>query len=230
MKTVVGIDGAPGGWLAVMWGVDVRFQLFKSIRDVLDIATDVIAIDMPIGLPRLSGRAAEQAARQLLKRRSSCVFTVPARTTIEARDATFAQACAINEENSTPKRKFSKQSFGIFGKIRELDIVMTPAMQGRVHEVHPEISFAMMNDGTALETRKKDEAGRKQRTKLLLQSGFPWHRMPENQYPRKDLGRDDLIDACACAWSARRILEGKAMTLPQETETDAKSLVMSITA
>jgi predicted RNase H-like nuclease len=230
MSTVIGVDGAPGGWLAVIWGNDVRVQLLKNIRDVLAIPCGSVGIDMPIGLPVLSGRTAEKSARQLLKHRSSCVFAVPARATIEALDASYTEACTINQENSSPRRKISKQSFALFGKIRELDMVMTRVMQRQIHEVHPEVSFAVMNGGIPLGSRKKHEAGCTERISLLLKSGFPWASLPELHYRRKDVGWDDLIDACACAWSARRIREGTAITLPEEPDTDAKGLVMSIKA
>ena len=158
------------------------------------------------------------------------MFTVPARTTIEAREASYEEACSINQQNSLPRRKISKQSFAILGKIRELDDLITPAMQKRLHEVHPEVSFSMMNGGVSLKSRKKDDEGRKQRISLLIKSGFPWMLMPELHYLRKHVALDDLVDACACAWSARRISEGAAITFPHHQEYDARGLEMSIKA
>ena len=39
---------------------------------------------------------------------------------------------------------------------------------------------------------------------------------------------DDLLDACAACWSARRIAEGRAESLPREPHSDARGLRMQI--
>ena len=53
---------------------------------------------------------------------------------------------------------------------------------------------------------------------------------PQPRYRRADVGADDLIDACACAWSARRIAEGRAVSFPADPPRDARGLRMAITA
>jgi predicted RNase H-like nuclease len=44
------------------------------------------------------------------------------------------------------------------------------------------------------------------------------------------VGADDLLDACACAWSARRIAEGRAVRFPADPPQDARGLRMAIHA
>jgi predicted RNase H-like nuclease len=229
VKTVIGVDGAPGGWLAVIWGERVTHQLFPKLSDLLQLEAEIIAIDMPIGFPKLSGRTVEKTARQMLKGKASSLFSVPARAAIENEKASYHEACQINLQHSEPPKKFSKQSFNIFPKMRELDRLMTPALQARVHEVHPELSFAEMNNKQAVLSKKSTAEGRQERLALLEASGFPWSQLPCSTYLKKHVADNDIVDACACAWSARRILDGRAFSIPDTPERDAKGLVMSIT-
>jgi predicted RNase H-like nuclease len=228
MKTVIGIDGAPSGWLAVIWGKNLTHQHFQSLHDVLQLDAEIIAIDMPIGFPEFSGRTVEKIARQMLKGKASSIFSVPARAAIENEKASYHEACLINMRHSEPPKKFSRQSFGTFPKMRELDRVMTPELQARVHEVHPELSFAEMNNKQAVVSKKSRVEGREERIKLLEASGFPWPQLSGPTYLKKDVADNDVVDACACAWSARRILEGQALSIPAQLEKDARGLVMSI--
>ncbi len=228
MKTVVGIDGAPGGWLAVIWGKTVTHQLFPNLSDAMQLDGEIVAIDMPIGLPELSGRTVEKIARQMLKGKASSIFSVPARAAIESENASYQEACLINLQLSKPPKKFSRQSYGIFPKMRELDRIMTPELQTRIHEVHPELSFAEMNNRKAVLSKKTRAEGRIERIRLLSSSGFPWSQMPSATYLKKDVADNDIVDACACAWSARRILEGQALCIPDQLEMDKRGLVMSI--
>lgn len=79
---------------------------------------------------------------------------------------------------------------------------MTPARQAIVGEAHPELIFWNLA-GRARLARKTSAQGRQQRIALLEQRGFT--RLPEwlTQRHGTGIGRDDLIDACACAVAAR---------------------------
>jgi predicted RNase H-like nuclease len=228
LKTVIGVDGAPGGWLAVIWGRTVHHQLFTNLHELFQLEAEIIAIDMPIGFPKQSGRTVDKIARKILKGKASSIFSVPARAAIEPEYQTYHNACLVNLQNSNPPQKFSKQSFFIFPKMRELDHLMTPLLQARVHEVHPELSFAAMNKGQAVLSKKSQSEGRQERITLLNASGFPWSQLPSSTYLKKHVADNDIVDACACAWSARRILEGEAVTIPDQPEKDERGLVMSI--
>jgi predicted RNase H-like nuclease len=228
MRTVMGVDGAPGGWIAVIWGKTVSHRLYRSFAEILHHEADVIAIDMPIGLPTTSGRKAEREARKGLGERQSSLFPIPCRTAVMEPD--YRKACAINLLHSDPPRKISKQSFHLFSKIREIDALMTPELQKRVHEVHPEVAFWMMNRKKSVDLPKKQDQGLDLRRRLLEESGFPITELQPSTYLRKDVGADDLIDACACAWVARRILVGQAMRFPDVPDKDEKGLEMCIKA
>jgi predicted RNase H-like nuclease len=233
MTTVAGVDGAPGGWIAVLWGKTLDHHYCKSFAEVLDLKADVIAVDMPIGLPAIASRRAEGEVRKLLGARRPSVFSIPCRAAVMEQD--YRAACAVNLERSHPPRKFAKQAFNLFPKVREIDNLMTPDLQMRVHETHPELAFCVMNGKRPVPLAKKarnggDKPGLDLRKTLLAANGFPIVDLPPATYLRKQVGEDDLIDACACAWVARRILKRENLVFPQSPEFDEMGLRMSITA
>jgi predicted RNase H-like nuclease len=233
MTTVAGVDGAPGGWIAVLWGKSLTHHFCKNFAEVLDLKADVIAVDMPIGLPAVASRRAEGEVRKLLGARRSSVFSIPCRAAVMEQD--YRRACAINLAHSDPPRKFAKQAYHLFPKVREIDSLMTPDLQRRVHETHPELAFCVMNEKQPVPLAKKaknatGKPGLDLRKSLLVRNGFPITELPPTIYLRKHVGEDDLIDACACAWVARRILQGENLVFPQSPEFDEKGLRMSITA
>ena len=99
---------------------------------------------------------------------------------------------------------------------------MTPSLQRKVCETHPELIFRDRNNGTPLES-KKSPKGRAQRIKLLKKLGFTTIEAMLDQRSGTGIGRDDLIDACACAIAARdakRTIGGAAR--------DARGLLMQM--
>ncbi|MBG1233679.1 DUF429 domain-containing protein [Aestuariivirga litoralis] len=227
MSHVIGVDGARGGWIAAIWdGEALTTRLFAHFAEVLELDTSVIAVDMPIGLPPLHRRKAEREARAKLTGRKSSIFAIPSRAAIY--QESYAAACVENLKHSDPPRKLSKQTFHLFPKMREVDGLMMPALQALVHETHPELAFCAMNVFAALRHSKKTPEGEAERMALLQAQGLPALQPHHFDFPRKDVKRDDVIDACAAAWSAWRILERKALRFPDVEERDALGLLMRI--
>ncbi|MCK1975190.1 DUF429 domain-containing protein, partial [Bacillus safensis] len=79
----------------------------------------IIAVDMPIGLPERGQRSAERAARAHLGERQSSLFSIPPRAAGYAGD--YRESCSLSLERTDPPRKVSRQAFGLFPKICELD-------------------------------------------------------------------------------------------------------------
>jgi predicted RNase H-like nuclease len=233
MSAVIGVDGCRGGWIAVRWAQGLSHHFCRSFAEVLAMEALIIAVDMPIGFPPGSGRAAEREVRSRLGARQSSVFSVPSRAAVMCMD--YRAACSANLASSDPPKKVSKQIFHIFPKMREVDALMTPALQDRVFEVHPELAFWAMNGGAPLPLPKKvrgraHEPGLALRKTLLSNRGFPMDMLPPSSYRAVDVGADDLLDACACAWSARRIALGQSLRLPENPPRDARGLRMEINA
>ena len=225
---VAGVDGCKAGWLTVR--VDATDHL--RVRDIsisttfqglLDSTSDcaAVAIDIPIGLPDAAARQADVLARRAIGPRRSSVFPAPVRATLAA--STYEEACRLSERASG--RKLSKQAFAILPKVREVDMLMKPALQDRVVEVHPEVSFWALNGRRTLEFWKRKPQGAQERLRILAPAfadSIPALRSP------KGSGLDDLYDACAAAWTAGRIAYGTEERLPPDPDLDSTGLRMEI--
>lgn len=217
--TVTGVDGCATGWVAVTLG-PARPDLVQAGRaagslvvavtvaatlDLLPLA-DVTAIDMPLGLLGAGWRDADLLARRALGRRGVTVFAIPPRAVWECQS--YAEANRLCRELTG--KGFSAQAWGLRRKIAEADQYRRRAapQPGEVHlyEVHPELSFAALA-GAPLPDTKHTPAGLAVRRDLLARAGIT--------LPPKVAGaaENDLLDAAAVAWSARRIAAGTAVTL-----------------
>ena len=237
MPEFAGLDGCKAGWVMVTWtghpSETPGISLIPDIATAFASTARIVAVDMPIGLPELSGRTCERETRARLGDRQSSVFAVPSRAAVMQDD--YFASCQVNLENSNPPRKVSKQCFMLFPKIREIDAVITPSQQTRVWEVHPELCFWAMNGGQPVPVPKKvksrpNPGGMALRRKLLARNGFPVDRLQHPLWPKSKVAEDDILDACACAWSAARIDRGEHISLPAKPEFDGRGLRMQISA
>jgi predicted RNase H-like nuclease len=231
---VAGVDGCPGGWIAALWdgAGELTAHLCSSFAKVVALPARIIAVDMPIGLPERSGRPPEREVRARLGGRQSSVFAVPAATAVYCVD--YRDACMVNLRHSDPPRQVSKQCFHLFPKMREIDALMTPAGQSRIFESHPELAFWVMNGETPLPLPKKVKSqpytpGLDLRRRLLCEHGVPVNGLA-HEYRRRDVGPDDLLDACACTFVAWRIRNGRSIRFPADPPRNAKGLRMEINA
>ena len=219
---LAGVDGCKAGWVAVIEdGGERRVEIFPGFAAVLR-AADLIAIDVPIGLTARTPRLADRAARERLGARACCVFSAPYRAMLAARS--YRDACAIRRD--IDGRSCTRQAFGIFARIAEVDARMTPRLQRRVFEGHREISFALMNGGPALAERKKSAAGVAARARLLARH----FREVESIARLPGAGTDDVLDAYALLWTARRAANGKSIRIPPGIERDERGLRAEIIA
>ena len=226
---VAGIDGCPGGWVTVLVCLQTNensVRLCANFDAVLGLQPSprLMAVDIPIGLldeRQAGGRICDQLARHLLPGRASSVFSPPIRCLLEATSYEQVRGQGL-----------SLQAFGILPKIREVDRRMTPALQQRVREAHPELAFRSLA-GAPMQYNKKTPAGREERLRALEQLA-PFSTIRDmlasvaTTYRRSQLGRDDFLDACVLAWLAGRIVQGQADCLPAEPPRDRSGLRMEI--
>jgi predicted RNase H-like nuclease len=233
---LAGADGCAGGWMVAFVrpaGGEVRLRVVPQFAAIATApeAPAVITVDMPIGLPArigAAGRGPERAVRPLLGARQSSVFPVPSRDAIYA--LTHPDACRVALSTSDPPRSVQMQLFRIAPRIREVDGVLRAdaALAARVFEVHPELAFCCLNDDRPLALPKKVKPGLALRRRLLIAAGFP--RVVVDAPPPKGAGRDDVLDALACAAIARRIHAGLARPFPDPPRRDEYGLIMAIWA
>jgi predicted RNase H-like nuclease len=168
--------------------------------------TGVVGIDMPLGLLAAGWRDADTLARRALGRRGVTVFAIPPRPVWQ--QPTYAEANRACRDLTG--KGLSAQTWGLRGKLLEADAYRrnSPA---RLYEVHPELAFAALS-GAPLQESKHTEAGLAIRRQLLAQAGLTLPlRVP-------GAAENDLLDAAAVAWSARRIAAGHAITLTNPTQ------------
>lgn len=231
-RILAGVDGCPGGWVAVTeshgrLGACVYPNWLKLMQSVGHAA--LIAVDIPIGLPTNGARRCDLEARRYLgaPRRSS-VFPTPVRACITPGSYDLLGA----RHRRIDGRGLSKQAFNLLPKIREVDqyLLEHPRDRSRIREVHPEVSFTTWNDGRALMHRKTCVSGRRERERLI---DMNWNGERERLWALirgNGCRRDDLNDALAALWTARRIASGMARRLPSVVELDERGLRMEIAA
>ncbi|MFI4994540.1 MAG: DUF429 domain-containing protein [Hyphomicrobiales bacterium] len=244
---IAGVDGCRAGWIVARRELDatsrIDIEIHRSFAALLDRKDppDIIAVDMPIGLPdRIGegGRGPEKEIRRFLGRRKSSVFSIPSRSAVCTQD--YPAACLIAAETSDPSRKFAKQAFNLFPKIREIDALLRASPKGldppwreRVFEAHPELAFWRLNGEKELSHAKKARnggrwIGRQERVAILEAAGIPSDVL--ERAPPRGAAADDLLDALALVMIARRILEGQATSFPDPPGRDAFGLPIAIWA
>lgn len=227
MPVVAGVDSCPGGWLAVLVTffeeiVKEEHALLERFQDLASLKTPPshIAVDIPMGLleePVKGGRECDRVARKILGQpRSSSVFSPPVRPSLDC--VTFEEAKGYD---------LNLQSFGILPKVSELDRIMTPELQKRIREAHPEISFFTLAGLAPAMVGKKKVQGRKERMLILNQCFF---QVEEGlaRFSASEATADDVLDAYACAWTAMRIFRGEAGQIPDDPPKDKRGLQMAI--
>jgi predicted RNase H-like nuclease len=237
---VAGVDGCKGGWFVVVastktvrarkrtsCGLEVRrFLVARDFGQVLVSTGDcaLFCVDIPIGLGEVKPRECDVAARKILGRRASSVFAAPIRPCLSARDPETASRITFERTG----KRLTRQSFFLLDKIRRVDELMTPELQRRVREIHPEVSFWVLNDRKLTRHSKKRLVGRQERMKLLARVFSNVEDVVVRARRLDGVVPDDILDAMVAAWTAREAFLGRVTTLPPEPELDGKGLKMEI--
>ncbi|MYU16409.1 DUF429 domain-containing protein [Streptomyces sp. SID8361] len=215
---VVGVDACRTGWVAVALDEEGRFAgadtaggLGELLGRIPDAA--VVAVDMPLGLLAKGWREADGLAVAKVAPHRSRVFSVPPRGVWEADD--YAGANIRCRELTG--QGLSRQSWGLAAKLREANACRDGG-DHRLYEVHPEVTFAAIDEGRPVAWSKKSWNGQAVRRRLLAGQGIV---LPDDLGPAGRVPPDDVLDAAAAAWSARRIALGTARSLPDPPQKAA---------
>ncbi|REA05004.1 DUF429 domain-containing protein [Haloferax sp. Atlit-6N] len=246
--SVVGVDGCRSGWVCAVAAADgLSVRVVSDFAAVWDLArerdAERVLVDIPIGLPESDRRACDREARNLLGARAATVFFAPVRAVLDA-DSHEAASAANRERTGAG---LSIQAWHLVPKIREVDAVLreTQRARQRVFESHPELAFAAFA-GEPLSEPKSTPEGRDRRLDALRTAfagagvGDDGSNADGTDAPkfdaerayretlartlRRDVARDDVLDALALAAAARRPLG----TLPSDPPRDAAGLEMAI--
>lgn len=214
---VTGVDGCAGGWIAVTLlpvaaltpGAPPDLAVNAVVAPTLDALplTGIVGIDMPLGLVAEGWRAADLLARRALGRRGTTVFAIPARPVWQQE----AYAAANRTCRELTGKGLSAQAWGLRRKLLEADRFRRSRQAAeagvRLYEVHPELSFAALAGGVPVADSKHTPAGLAARRALLARAAIT---LPPRMARAAE---NDLLDAAAVAWSARRIAAGTAVAL-----------------
>jgi len=189
--------------------------------DAGDLAA--VAVDIPIGLAARDPRACDREARRRLGPRRGSVFPAPVRAVLGT--GTYEEASAVSRRVSG--KGLSKQLYNIVSKIKEVDDVQSPRRQHSLFEACPELSFAVMGGDAPMQHSKRTADGRAERVAVLHEHlGVDVPALLEARAPGAQ--PDDVLDALALAWTARRYLDGSCLRLGGEL--DATGLRMEVVA
>lgn len=207
-RLVVGVDGAKGGWVAVaLRGRGfVGARIVSHLAEVLEAWPDAgaIGVDTPIGLPRPDGfpRRTDIAARELLSGASARVFLAYPQEVYDAPSHAEATAVAV----SLVGMGISRQAWALRHAIQDAASLEDP----RVFEVHPEVTFTALRG--EVPRSKRTWQGIVERIDALRLEGIE---LPHD-HDAAAAAPDDVLDAAAAAWTARRRLRGKAKPVPSD--------------
>ena len=209
---VLGVDAAGKyGWVGVVVD-DEGFVGARtgSLPELIGWAEPVavIGVDIPIGDVAGGVRRADVEARRFGGPRGASVFAAPPAEALGA--PSYAEANATLRTLGVPM--LSRQAWALVPKMAETAAVA--ALDPRVVEVHPEVSFRALA-GEPLRWSKKSWNGLLLRRRLLAEADIV---LPDVIAEVQGAVADDVVDAAVVAWSARRIAAGTASTLPDPPE------------
>ena len=221
---VMGVDAARNGWVGAVLDASghgtPHLLVAPTVAGLVEQAGPlaVVAVHVPMGLPDGTRREADVQTRTFLGAAGSAVFTTPVRDAVYA--VSYGEANQVNRERIGSG--VAQQAYGLRPRIVEVDAWLRQDLPFAVVEVHPEASFAQMNGGPP-QARKRSAQGTEERRRALAAHGVA---VP--QLLPTGVGADDVVDACAAAWSAHRVKTGEARSFPESPETFSDGIPAAI--
>lgn len=236
----IGIDGCKAGWFCIILnGNSFSVNLYSSLSDLIAENTDDIKIiDIPIGLKDYDksspsnndnlkhARACDKEARKYLgPGRGSSIFPSPNRCILKSLTIDDAKEIYLEKIG----HKITNQTWCILDKIKEAD--NSNARSKKIFESHPEVCFKKLNGEVSLDHSKKTKNGRIERLAIL--KNYNKHveeiyEISKGKYLRKDVEKDDIIDAICLAIVGQYVLNSSFGQFPKKAEIDNLGIEMKI--
>ncbi len=233
----VGADGCKKGcWFAVKLSERNNWEinLFPNIEELWKEYKDaeLILLDIPIGLPHrdYNVRSCDIEARKRLGERWHSLFLAPCRHAVYSDN--YKRASEINKEEID--RGLPIQTWCIIPRIKEVDQLLRndKTARARIREIHPEVCFWVLNGKSPMgySKKEKDQKGIQERKRVLI-SVYPdseaIFKCAEQKYLRKEVARDDILDALVAAVTAYKGRRG-LKSIPEVSECDEHGLPMEM--
>ncbi len=232
MKTA-GIDGCKLGWILISFDEgEEKYQIIESEEDLKFSFEhyDRIFIDMPIGLEdeEYTRECDALLRKELGSDYASSVFSPPIRPALEA--PSYVEANMISFEWT--EKKLSLQAWNITPKIKMLDRLLreNEGLKEKVLESHPELLFQKLNGGMIFQ-KKNLKKGIRHRLELIKDQepvADDFFRDIKEEWRRSDVGEDDIVDAMALAFYAKKSQTDGIRTIPNEVNYDSEGLPKTI--
>jgi predicted RNase H-like nuclease len=193
-------------------------QLISPFSEVLDQRPTfaVIALNAPVGYLDQSaagGRTCDREARALLgPKRGSSIQSAPVRS-------------PTNDLEFLPDH-LDAISMTLLPRYREVASEMAPFRQRTVYEVHSDVCFYQLNDGSPMQFPKQTEKGLNERREILVDKFPGATRILSTELP--GVSQAHLLDVAVFVWTARRIFARAAVRIPRDPEWDEQGLRMEI--
>lgn len=230
----VGIDSCKQGW-AVFWqegAGEYDFAVYPHIAPLLSEHREAatLLIDIPIGLPEsaeMGLHRPDQELRNKLVGKASSVFNTPCRQAVYAEDKHAARRYNLQVLG----KSLSEQSLGFSKKIKEVDLFLEacPEYIGRLRESHPELCFALLNQGLPLISRKTEPEGMAERIAVLSRY-FPQAESAFIKIQTRQLQSqwNDFVDAMVLAVTGQIGLSKGFLTIPRQPWRDKREIPMEV--
>jgi len=128
-------------------------------------------------------------------------------------------------------KRLSKQTYAILPRIRDVDTALRKQQRySDVYEVHPEVCFCFWNRRQPMRYSKVTGFGFVERHKLAAEAFGMAAEEARDAVPQSAASDDDILDALAALWTARRIHSGTATRLPKVEQRDEYGLPMQMPA
>lgn len=205
----VGVDSCSNGWFAgILDDGHLETNQYDLISGLYDDHHDAerILIDIPIGVPDTERRACDEEASDILGCRGVSVFNPPCRAVVDENPDDYDRANTLNRDKTDDG--LSQQAYHILDKIKQVDefISAQDGVSEPILESHPELCFYAFNDRNPIAYSKQSERGRAKRREVLGDIFGCMDRVYEKaikSYYRKDVARDDILDALVLTATAR---------------------------
>jgi predicted RNase H-like nuclease len=219
----IGADGARGGWLAARCyrssngSTEYRTVLsleptFKSLVALRSGSGAVLAVDVPMGLlERVAPRPCDTAARKLLRKRASTVFTPPSRPLLSAKTYAEARELIAKLKLADPTAAgVSVQAFGLVPKVLEADVWLRAHRdaQAWLYECHPELSFYAMA-GAVLDDKRSPHGQLDRLRHVTAEFRDAPEVIAASRFHAKEADLSDVLDAYAGLATALHIRTGE---------------------
>lgn len=225
-RPVLGVVPARTGWVGALLdpsghgtpAIVSRAGLADLVQQAGEGRATVVAVAVPVGLPDDGPRDADRQTRSFMGAQGAGVFNAPVREAVYA--GSYGDANTLNREKVGSG--VARQAYELRAHIMEVDRLVRDDLTYVLVETHPEAGFTELAGGP-VESKRRSHTGGEERRALLAAAGI--HAPTTAPI---GVSTEDMLDACAAAWTAHRVKNGEARTIPEQPQTFSDGLDSAI--